>query len=111
MNKLLILSLSVFVLSSCYNDNEEDLYGVECVTESLTYASNLEQVINESCATAGCHAAGTYNPDYTNYNNIIADTGIIFERSIIQKNMPPSSVLSDCNFKLLQTWIEQGAQE
>lgn len=111
MNKLLILSLSLLVLSSCYNDNEEDLYGLECVTENLTYSNDLEKVINESCATSGCHAAGTNYTDYTNYNNILADTGIIFERSIVQKNMPPSSPLTECNYKLLQNWIAQGAQE
>lgn len=111
MKKLLILSIGLLFISSCYNDNEEDLYGLACDTENLSYGNDLEEVIATSCATAGCHAAGTNNADYTTYNKIIADTGIIFERSIVQKDMPPSSALSDCDFKLLQNWIEQGAQE
>ncbi|MFT4644468.1 MAG: hypothetical protein ACI8ZX_000871 [Planctomycetota bacterium] len=111
MNKLLILIVSLLVLSSCYNDNEEDLYGLECVTEELTYVNELERVISSSCATSGCHDAGAVIGDYTNYNNIKADSGIIFERAIVQKDMPKGFALSDCDFKLLQNWIEQGAQE
>lgn len=111
MRNVLMIMVSLFVLSSCYNDNEEDLYGLECKTENLTYGNDLEEVIATSCATAGCHAAGTNNKDYSSYNKIIVDTGIIFERSIVQKDMPPSEVLSDCNYKLLQSWIVQGAQQ
>jgi len=112
MNKFtFVIGVLLITFSSCYYDKEEDLYGLECDTNNLTYSKNLEKIINESCATSGCHDSGSNNSDYSSYNKVVIDTGIIIERTIIEKTMPPSSNLSECNFKLIAEWIKQGAKE
>lgn len=113
MKKRLNFILVIVLLSSCYYDNQEDLYGLECDTENLTYAANLEKVISESCATTGCHVAGNGLPVYDTYIAVKAgvDNGTIMDRVITKKNMPPSGALSDCNISLIKEWIAQGAKQ
>lgn len=113
MNRILAISLMIIGLSSCYYDNQEDLYGIECDTENLTYSNQMEKVIAQSCATTGCHVSGTGNVIYDSYGSVknSIDNGTILDRVINKKDMPPSEALSDCNYSLINEWIKQGAKE
>lgn len=101
-------------ISSCYYDNEEELYPTVsvCDTASLTYDANIASIINTKCALPACHA-GTQNPSLTGYNSVNQNIGRIKVRAVDQMTMPPSSVtpLSDCEIKQLETWINNGAPQ
>ena len=113
MKKISILILLTFALQSCYNDNEEELYGpVTCDLSDVTYADQVSSIINSSCATSGCHVAGgTGSGDFTNFDELKSkvDNGSFENRVLVEKTMPPSSQLSDCDLQILQTWLDNGA--
>ncbi len=111
-NNLIIILLSLLI-SSCYYDNEEELYGKDCDTTSLTYSADVEKIISKSCAVAGCHVAGTGRHIYETFAIVQQDVnnGTILERVITNKNMPPAGGLSECELKTIEEWINQGANE
>lgn len=113
MRKISIILIVVTFLSSCYYDKEEELYGNDCDTTSVTYANKTEKIIAESCATAGCHVAGTGRHIYDSYTSVKADVdnGTILAKVINDKTMPPGTKLSDCDFETIKAWLDQGAIE
>ncbi len=112
-NRILFKILVLTLVSSCYNDNEEDLYGpINCDVSEVTYSVNVQPIINSSCATTGCHTSGGTAPgNFNNYNELKSkvDNGTFENRVLIQKTMPPNSPLSDCELETLQAWIDGGA--
>lgn len=113
MKKLIFLIIILFTLQSCYNDNEEDLYGpVLCDTADITYSEDVAPIINSSCATSGCHVAGGTGPgNFTVFSELLAkvNNGSFENRVLVQKTMPPGTALINCELDILQTWIDNGA--
>ncbi len=113
MKKTTIFILVILALYSCYNDNEEELYGpVSCDVSNVTYTNDVIAIINNSCATTGCHLSGGTGPgNFTEYDQLklVVDNGKFENRVLIQKTMPPSTPLSDCDLQILQTWLDEGA--
>lgn len=105
--------LLIIVLQSCYYDKEEELYGpVLCDIIDVSYATDVEPIINSSCATSGCHVAGGSGPgNFTNFNELEAKVanGSFENRVINQRTMPPGTQLQDCELQILQVWIDNGA--
>jgi len=114
MKKLSYLIFLVLILQSCYNDNEEDIYGeVTCDISVVTYAEKIQPIINSSCATTGCHVSGGSGPgNFTNFNGLQnkINNGSFENRVLVQKDMPPNSSLSDCELQTIQAWLDAGAQ-
>jgi hypothetical protein len=119
-NILIILALAI--LSSCYYDNEQELYpdqGTNCDTTNVTFSGTIFPVINSTCM--GCHSGATPQgnillEDYTTisaqaaipagqsgslYGAISHDPG----NSPMPKNGTP---LSDCTVKQFKVWIDAG---
>lgn len=113
MKKKIVFIFLIVTCFSCYFDNEEELYGpVSCDVSNVTYSNDVVAIINSSCATTGCHVAGGSGPgDFTNYNELKAkvDNNTFQTRVLIDKTMPPSAPLSDCELSILQTWVDNGA--
>lgn len=115
---LLILLLGAF-LSSCYYDNEEELYPFEnlnCDTLSvITYANKIQAIANSNCAISGCHTGvnptGGIKLETYQQMKAIADNGKLGDRVLVQQNMPPSGPLSNCDLEAIQVWINNGAPE
>ncbi len=127
-NKLLII-LMVFAmisitLSSCYYDNEEELYPstANCVTENMSYANDVWPVINASCT--GCH--GGANPSggikLENYTDVAAAAAIgagsygslygTISHASGNSPMPKNgNKLPDCTISQIKAWIDQGAKD
>lgn len=114
MKKLLLLTFLSLILHSCYNDNEEEIYGVvTCDTTAITYAERVQPIINSSCATTGCHVSGGSAPgNFTNFSELQSkiNSGSFENRVLVQKDMPPNSSLSDCELQTIQAWLDAGAQ-
>jgi hypothetical protein len=105
----LFVSLSVIVVA-CKKDTEEPTpSGVDCST--VTYSGTIAGIVNSKCATAGCHAAGSANGDYTSYPGIKAkyDNGSLKKEVITDKTMPQGSSLTDTQYQQFECWINAGA--
>lgn len=109
----LILLLSL--LSGCYYDVEEELYPLDpsCPTGVITYTAHVQQIVATNCALSGCHVAGTGLPNLTTYAGVkqIADNGLMRQKVIIDKTMPPAGPLAACELRQLRTWLDAGAPE
>ncbi len=118
VHRIIKLTLFIFgitaVISSCYYDNEEELYPGEiiCDTDSLSYNADIATIINTKCALPACHG-GTQNPSFSDFNAVSQNAGRIKVRAVEQMTMPPSSVtpLSECEIKQLESWINNGAPQ
>jgi hypothetical protein len=110
--------LFLFMISSCYYDNVEDLYpyaSSACDTTNVTYSQTIAPIMAANCNV--CHSTAIAN------GNVITDTweGL----SVVAKNgqlwnavdwtdgvnnMPQGgSKLSDCNLAKINIWIKAGS--
>jgi len=113
MKILSVLLLTLF-LSSCYYDNEDELYpgNIPCDTAQVTYSIQVEPIISASCASASCHVlGGTGSGNFQNYSGVKSkvDNGSFMNRVIVQQNMPPNGDLSACEIEQLKVWLSNGA--
>lgn len=117
INKVKIFVLMGFIISisSCYNDNEEDIYikfnaGVSCDTTNITYDKNMKTFFNAKCAS--CHDGSQSACNLNNYNNahnyaIQANSNLY---TTVAGNSHKNCVLTACEDLQLKLWIENGAQ-
>lgn len=117
---VLIIGLGILLTiipPSCENNNELDLYGVQvCDTTNITWDSKISALLQEKCVR--CHNANL------NYNGVRHDTyqeelKVVYDGRL--KNainhtgkykMPKNQgKLPDCELKILNLWIENGAPE
>ncbi len=107
------LLLSLFMFSSCYYDNEQDLYpeGSNCDVSNVDYQSTIKPIFELKCATAGCHVSGTGRKNLSTDSGIqdIVNDGRLEDRVLIRKDMPPSMPLSSCEIAYIKKWLEMGA--
>ncbi len=106
----------VVFFGSCYYDNEEDLYPpTDCMTENMSYQSDVEPIISNNCYV--CHSANTNNGDVTleGYDEIInyVNSGQLMGAinhdpgfSPMPQNAPK---LDDCSISKIDSWIADGA--
>lgn len=120
MNKkslLLLAGLLIFV-SSCYYDNEADLYALynngDCQTANISYSSTIQPLLNSQCIS--CHGSGLAEAGIRldSYNAVIiqANNGKLYGTMAHSQGfsaMPPSGArIPACTLQQLQTWITAG---
>lgn len=124
MKKLFYLNIStILLLSSCYYDKIDKLYGgnvVVCDTSNTRFGLHVQPIIKKNCTDVGCHV--TANPSGSikleNYNDIklvVANDRLL--NAIKQtyptgnaKNMPPNKdKINICDIARIETWIANGA--
>jgi hypothetical protein len=121
MKSKLLFALTVatsLFLTSCYNDNEEDLYPAgACELTAVTYATTIKPIMQASCAMAGCHnnataSAGVRLEDYPGLKTIATSGQLIGAInhssgfSAMPKNM---AKLSQCQLDQIKKWVDDGA--
>ena len=114
MRKLFTLVAVIFMVSSCYYDNAEDLYPVNqtnCKTENLTYDVQIKPIIVNNCSVSGCHNSGGQLIVLETYAQVNANLARIEVRVLVEKTMPVFGPLSICDQKKLKQWIADGAPE
>jgi hypothetical protein len=115
---LIIIAIGFIALHSCQYDWVQEEPEVP-ITDTLSYATDIQPIFNLSCNGSGCHAKGGFDPDLTAENSYNA----LFDEGLINTADPESSGLylsvkkggsmesfaksGDAN-KIL-TWIQQGA--
>lgn len=115
-NRYIFSLLTIFMglaFAGCYNDKEDLLYGTDnCDTAMVSFSEDIMPIINNSCATVGCHVQGGGVPGiFENYNQIKdkVDDGSFGQRVVVQQDMPPAGPLTNCQIEHVQKWIEDGA--
>jgi len=106
----------MLMLSSCYYDNEEELYEYynqqnTCDTSAVSFATDIMPMIQGNCVS-GCHVAGgTGVGIFENYAEVKAkvDNGSMNNRVVVVRDMPPANALTDCQILQMQAWILNGA--
>ncbi len=107
------LALLLFT-TSCYYDNKEELYpntfgGTStCDTTNQKYSTGINTIINNNCASAGCHVVGAQSPDLSSYQKVKDNIARVKVRAIDQKTMPAAAPLSVCDINKLTAWINAG---
>lgn len=115
MRKILWTLLAAFSIGAvgCYTDKEDLLYGDDqCDTAMVSYAMDIAPIMQNSCATVGCHVQGGLgNGLLENYTQVKAkvDDGSFRQRVLVQRDMPPAVPLTDCQLAHIQQWIDDGA--
>ena len=116
MNKLLIFFVSVFTLSSCWYDNEEELFGdVNCPTENMSLSNDITPILNGN-GCIGCHnnssQSGGVNLEGFENIKLNADNGKLYgsvNHSDGFKKMPQGGARIDqCQIDKIKAWIDQG---
>jgi len=103
--------------SSCYYDNEEELYPnpTSCDTTNITYSGTVVPILQNSCYS--CHNSVNQQGGIVldNYNDLqtIVNNGS-FRGAINHLNgyspMPKGGEkLNDCNLTLINKWLDDGA--
>ena len=120
MRRFLVLLLIVCGMSSCYYDTVEELYPqVTCDTANVTYSGTIKPLLDQYCATSGCHNAPTPTGwDFTRHDRVkqAATVNNRLLRSIthstgaaaMPKDMPK---LDDCAIAKFRIWIDAGCPE
>jgi uncharacterized membrane protein len=115
---LLLIILIAGSLQSCYYDSEEKTYPGSldgCDTIPPTFTNTIEAITSTNCAISGCHtginpSAGIFLDTYAQVK-VIADNGKLNQQVVVNKSMPPSGPLTDCERKAIADWIAAGAPE
>lgn len=119
--KMVICVLSVFLMASCYYDNEEYLYpglpGGQCDTTSVTYSGFVAPLLASNCNS--CHNESTPNGNvilnnYIGLKNVV-NSGI-FRKAINHEPGAPKmpqdgNKLPSCELSKIDAWINQGAPQ
>ncbi len=122
--KCIVLFWVTTWFSSCYKDNEEELYPaiITCDTVSVKgYAAVVAPIIQGACyschgnTVAGLSGGGISLEGYANFNTYITGNKARFLGSIEHTGgyslMPKGgNKLSDCNILKIKSWINAGQQ-
>lgn len=110
---LIVLVAGLFILSSCYYDKSDLLYGnnVSCNGVNSKFSSVISPMVQSKCSYSGCHdaATGAGAAVLENYSQISSFANRINQRCVILRTMPPVAPLSDSERISLQCWIDAGA--
>ncbi|WP_417612987.1 hypothetical protein [Owenweeksia hongkongensis] len=115
---LLTFGALLFVVSSCYNDNKEDIYqnaNNDCDTSNVTYSATIKAIVTANCAISGCHSGTnpSANLDYTTYADLetSASNGALVNRINGRGALMPQGgpALPECQITQIETWVNDGA--
>lgn len=85
-------------------------YTPNCSGAAIQFSANVAPLIQSSCATSGCHNAGSGNGPgaLTNYAQINAAKAQI-RSSVLSGSMPKNSTLTAAQKNSIICWIDAGA--
>lgn len=121
--KKIIIPIGLILFASCYNDKESELYpsasGGTCDTTTITYTADVQPILGQYCAYAGCHDAATksFGHDLSSYSGAVTAVnsgrllGAIRHDAGFQQMPKGLQKLGDCEISKVTAWINQGAQQ
>jgi uncharacterized membrane protein len=110
----LLIGLFVVSQSSCYYDNEQELYPNSggCDTASIKYSTQVKSIIQDNCVS--CHSSSGTQPAYPmdNFDQIKAyalNGKLVLRTNDTLAPMPQAGLMSDCNRLKIIAWVNAGA--
>ncbi len=84
-----ILAIFMLAITGCYKTETIVVNPGSSITQTMSFSNDIVPIFTNSCAKAGCHAAGAKAPDLSAANAFKALT----DGSYIKANDPDNSVL------------------
>src|SRR5438552_13735507 len=108
----IVLTGSVFLFYSCYNDKEELLYGsTTCEGISASFIADVNPIIQTHCAVTGCHADGSTNgPGALTTYTKVRNFSVEIKSAVVTGLMPQNSSLTSTQIKTISCWVDGGAR-
>ena len=108
------VALSIFISSIFLSCSTTEIPIVPEVTEKITYDKNVKSIVDNSCATSGCHsavnpAAGLMLTNYTQVKNSAQNGN--FHGRINNGTMPPGNPLPSATIAIINKWQTDGYLE
>ncbi|MCX6241225.1 MAG: hypothetical protein NTX43_05405 [Bacteroidetes bacterium] len=115
---IFVMSSLLLLFSSCYNDNEYDLYPfptTPCDSSNVTYSGTISLIMTANCNV--CHSAAVASGGIItdNYNDLsgLATNGMLWGGVNWESGFGPmpkgGSKLSSCDLGKIKKWINLGA--
>tara|TARA_R110002050_G_scaffold290260_1_gene443738 strand:- start:68917 stop:69264 length:348 start_codon:yes stop_codon:yes gene_type:complete len=114
MRKIFLLAVLAITVSSCYYDNQVELYPVDptgCDTKGLTYDADVKAIFVSNCTVSDCHVSGAQLPTLETYAQVASNISKIEFQALIEKSMPKVGRLGSCEQRQLTQWIIDGYPE
>ncbi len=116
----LVMVFMATLFSSCYYDNEEDLYPYyesNCDTTSVSYSLTVKPILERSCVS--CHQASNPSGDVLldtyDHVKIAVDNGGLWGSINHENGYSPMPLgggqLGSCSLAQIQSWIEVGSPD
>lgn len=84
--------------------------GLDCGTTTRSWSAEVSSIISSSCATAGCHAAGSTNgPGSLSTYTAVYNSRSNIRSAVNNGSMPKGTTLSASQKTAILCWIDQGA--
>lgn len=121
IKKIVVLTVFVVSLQSCYYDVASELYPGNCSPpEVVSFADDIMPIIENKCS-ASCHTPGESGENdgiFIPNNGLSAYEGVMekvndgtFKSSVIDDgSMPKNETLTNCEYGLMKLWLEQGSE-
>lgn len=118
--KKLVLPLVFFILSGCYYDSEEALYGSPnsvCDTAVTKFSTEIKPILQSNCLSCHSNSSATANgggiklQDYADVKTNVDNGKLVgaIDQATGFSAMPKNGgKLSDCNILIIKTWIAKG---
>jgi hypothetical protein len=118
LKRTFIVLLSMFMVTSCYYDSAEELYGL-CNTTDMSFEEDIQPILATHCNNAICHSTevavgGVILDTYVGVR-VTVDKGSLMGSILHQEgysNMPSGAgQLDSCLINKIESWIQDGAKE
>lgn len=113
--KYLVIIIFIALLSSCYYDKEQELYGtIPCDTVNVRFSVQIKNTLQANCLR--CHGGTAINGGGIQLGSydavkLAADNGRLLNAITRSVNTMPKGAgrLSDCRIAEIRQWISKGA--
>ena len=109
-------SIGFSLLSGCYYDNVEDLYGTTpCDASAVTWSADIQPMVQAQCVSCHSGASASAGLDLSTYTQVKASVSALTGRMNKPVGdpllMPPSGKLSSCSLAKMDAWVAAGAPQ
>ena len=111
MRAVLFVPVLAVLLTGCYYDNEEELYGPSCDASVFSYSAKIQPILQANCYASNCHGANGDNGELINYAQVraVVDDGSFRQAVVVERRMPDGGSLTACELELIGKWLDAGA--
>lgn len=118
LNSMVLLTAMLLLLTGCYYDVEDELYGSTCDTLSVTYDKNIAAILSAGNCI-GCHSGsapsgGVNLSDYASVKAKALDGSLYgaLNHDAPYTAMPPAGgKLDNCSLLKVKAWVHQNTPQ